>query len=101
MAMADLDPTHTDPDKYKVIFENDRVRVLDFRDTPGTKTKPHQHPDSLLLMLSNTKRRLTIGDNVREVTVEAGKAVWSPAQVHIGENIGTTDTHVIFVELKA
>jgi beta-alanine degradation protein BauB len=100
MAMADLDPTQTDPDNYKVIFENDRVRVLDFRDTPGTKTKPHQHPDSLLLMLSNFRRRLTIGDNVREVTVEAGQAVWSPAQVHIGENVGTTDTHVVFVELK-
>jgi len=23
------DPTITDPDKYKVIFENDRVRVLE------------------------------------------------------------------------
>ncbi len=24
-----LDPTVTDPDKYKAIFENDRVRVLE------------------------------------------------------------------------
>jgi hypothetical protein len=23
------DPTETDPDKYKVVFENDRVRVLE------------------------------------------------------------------------
>ena len=23
-----------------------------------------------------------------------------PAEVHTGENIGTTDTHVVFVELK-
>lgn len=99
--MTDLDPTHTDPDNYKVIFENERVRVLDFRDTPGTKTKPHQHPDSILLMLSKFSRRLTIGDIVREVTVEGGEAVWSPAQVHAGENIGTTDTHVVFVELKS
>ena len=98
--MTDFDPTRTDPDKYKVIFENDRVRVLDFHDTPGAKTKPHQHPDSVLLMLSNFKRRLSIGDNVREVTVEAGAAVWSPAQVHIGENIGSTDTHLVFVELQ-
>jgi quercetin dioxygenase-like cupin family protein len=86
--VTDFDPTRTDPDKYKVIFENDRVRVLEFRDTPGAKTKPHQHPDSVLLMLSNFRRRLNIGDSVREVTVEAGEAVWSPAQIHIGENIG-------------
>jgi hypothetical protein len=30
----------------------------------------------------------------------AGRAVWLPAQTHVGHNIGTTDTHVIFVELK-
>jgi hypothetical protein len=29
--MDDLDPTYTDPDKYKTIFEDDRVRVLDYR----------------------------------------------------------------------
>ena len=74
--------------------------VLEFRDTPGAKTKPHQHPDSVLLMLSNFRRRLSIGDSVREMTVEAGEAVWSPAQIHIGENIGSTDTHLVFVELK-
>jgi hypothetical protein len=51
-------------------------------------------------MLSNFRRRLSIGDSVREVTVEAGEAVWSPAQIHIGENIGSTDTHLVFVELK-
>jgi beta-alanine degradation protein BauB len=98
--MADLDPTLTDPDKYKVIFENDRVRVLDFHDTPGAKTKPHHHPNSVLLTFSDSRRRLTVGDNVRDVTVETGKALWSPAQIHTGENIGTTDTHVVFVELK-
>lgn len=27
-----LDPIATDPDKYKVILENETVRVLDYRD---------------------------------------------------------------------
>lgn len=30
-----LDPTVTDPDKYRAIFENDRVRVLEYKDKPG------------------------------------------------------------------
>lgn len=94
------DPTRTDPDKYKTIFENDRVRVLEYRDTPGAKTKPHRHPDYVLYTLSNFKRRLTVGDQVHDVVVEAGRAQWVPAQVHVGENTGTTDTHVIFVEFK-
>ena len=32
--------------------------------------------------------------------VKAGDVAWGKAQVHIGENVGTTDTHVIMVELK-
>jgi hypothetical protein len=31
----------------------------------------------------------------------AGLTGWLPAQQHAGENIGDTDTHVLFVELKA
>jgi hypothetical protein len=35
--MDDLDPTYTDPDKYKTIFENDRVRVLDLPRHAGSE----------------------------------------------------------------
>ena len=42
------DPTQTDPDKYKVVFENERVRVLEYRDQPGDRTSPHRHPDSVM-----------------------------------------------------
>ncbi|MGZ8512272.1 MAG: hypothetical protein ACXWWL_02420 [Candidatus Limnocylindria bacterium] len=38
-----LDPTQTDPDKYAVIFENERVRVLEYKDRPGDRTSPHRH----------------------------------------------------------
>ncbi len=39
------DAVKTDPDKYKVVLENERVRVLEYRDKPGQKTKMHTHPD--------------------------------------------------------
>jgi hypothetical protein len=94
------DPARTDPDKYRVIFENDRVRVLDYRDQPGDKTHPHQHPDSLMYTLSAFERRLHAGQGTRDVVMEPGRAHWLPAQAHAGENIGTTPTHVLFVELK-
>ncbi len=35
--MSSDDPTVTDPDLYRVIFENDRVRVLEYRDGPGER----------------------------------------------------------------
>jgi beta-alanine degradation protein BauB len=97
-AMAD--PTTTDPDKYRVIFENHRVRVLEYRDDPGAATSPHEHPDSVMITLSSFDRRLTVGELSREVTLEAGEVRWLDAQTHSGENTGTTPTHVIFVELK-
>jgi quercetin dioxygenase-like cupin family protein len=95
------DPTRTDPDKYKVIFENGRVRVLEYRDEPGESTSPHRHPDSVMYTLSSFDRKLVAeSGEAREVTLEAGAARWLDAQVHSGENVGSTPTHVLFVELK-
>lgn len=94
------DPTVTDPDKYKVVFENDRVRVLEYRDEPGGRTNPHDHPDSVMVTLSGFDRRLTMDERSRDVRIEAGEVRWLDAQRHSGENTGSTPTHVIFVELK-
>jgi beta-alanine degradation protein BauB len=94
------DPTHTDPDKYKVVFENERVRVLEYRDEPGARTSPHDHPDSVMVTLSSFRRRLVRGEDQRDVELEAGQVRWLDAQTHSGENIGETPSHVVFVELK-
>ena len=96
----ELDPTKTNPDHYTVIFENDRVRVLEYRDQPGEHTTPHGHPDSIMYTLSSFRRRLVSDDAQRDVDIAAGTVNWLPAQTHHGENIGDTPTHVIFVELK-
>src|SRR3954466_2625836 len=96
-----LDPVETNPDHYAVVFENDRVRVLEYTDKPGERTTPHQHPDSVMYTLSAFRRRLYgADDEQREVDMPAGLTGWLPAQQHSGHNIGDTDTHVIFVELK-
>ncbi len=94
------DPTVTDPDKYRVVFENDRVRVLEYRDQPGAKTSPHDHPDSVMITLTSFRRRLVSGEQSRDVEMDSGEARWLDAQTHSGENIGDTPTHVVFVELK-
>jgi hypothetical protein len=95
------DPVVTDGDKYKVVLENDRVRVLEYRDLPGQRTSPHHHPDFVLCALSAFKRKFVLADGkeaVREVL--PGQVAWGKAHSHIGENVGTTDTHVLIVELK-
>jgi hypothetical protein len=95
------DPLKTDSDKYKVVFENERVRVLEYRDKPGDKTNMHFHPDFVVVARSAFKRRLTLaGGKTAEREFKTGEVLWSDAQSHVGENIGDTDTHVIIVELK-
>jgi hypothetical protein len=95
------EPVETDPDKYKVIFENERLRVFDYTDKPGDKTRMHHHKDFLLYAFGPFKRRMTFNDGksaVREF--QGGELMWSYEQSHIGENIGETATHVLIIELK-
>ena len=96
-----LDPVDSNPQHYRVVFENDRVRVLEYTDQPGDHTTPHAHPDSVMYTLSSFRRRLVSGPDQREVSLDAGTVGWLPAQEHHGENIGDTPTHVLFVELKS
>ena len=95
------DPAKTDGDKYKVILENDKVRVFEYTDKPGEKTNQHHHPDFVLYALDSFKRRLTFGDGKQiEREFKKGEVMWMKDQIHIGENIGTTETHVLIMELK-
>jgi quercetin dioxygenase-like cupin family protein len=96
----DLDPAVSNAQFYQVVFENDRVRVLEYTDAPGDRTTPHAHPDSVMYTLSSFRRRLHQGYQHRDVEIAAGTTGWLPAQQHAGENIGDTSTHVLFVELK-
>ncbi len=94
------DPITTNPDLYHLVFENDRVRVLEYLDGPGDATRPHSHPDSVMVTLSSFRRRLRSGAREVDVELPAFQARWLDAQEHSGTNIGDTPTHTIFVELK-
>ena len=95
------DPLHTDGDKYKVRFENDRVRVLEYSDKPGDRTHQHRHPPFVLFAVASFKRKLVLPDGkelIREF--KTGDVMWSDAQTHIGVNVGETPTQVIMIEMK-
>ena len=61
------DPVQTDGDKYKVILENDCVRVLDYRDLPGERTHQHAHPAFVLYALSSFKRTITLPNGLTAI----------------------------------
>ncbi|MDR7329231.1 cupin domain-containing protein [Corynebacterium guangdongense] len=94
------DPTLTNPDHYRTLWENDFVRVLEYVDEPGDRTTPHDHPNTVMVTLTSFSRRLFAGDRAFDTQLDSGQAVWIPAQRHSGENTGDTPTHSILIELK-
>jgi beta-alanine degradation protein BauB len=94
-------PDRTDGDKYHLLLENQQVRVFRYHDQPGDKTHLHHHDAFVLYALSSFRRRLIFPDgSVKERDFTTGEVLWMPEQVHIGENIGSTDTEVLIVEHK-
>ena len=49
------DATKVAPHVYKVVFENERARVLEVRMKPGESTTRHSHPDYVVYVLSGGK----------------------------------------------
>lgn len=96
------DAVQTDGDKYKMIFENECVRVLDYKDLPGQATHQHKHPAFVLYAFGSFKRSITLPDGkILQRQFKEGDVMWSDAQTHIGTNTGDTPTHVLIVEMKS
>ena len=87
--------------RFGVLFENDRVRLLEVRLRPGDGSARHSHPDYLVYALEGGKVRLTSPDGESgEVDVSAGDVMWREAEEHSTENTGTTELRALFFELK-
>ncbi len=100
-AAAAQDPIKSNPDVYRLVFENSSVRVLRVTVKPGGKTTPHEHPDTVIVALSDARVKFTSGDGKStEAPLKADQAMWAPAEKHSGENLEKTPAEVILVELK-
>jgi hypothetical protein len=95
------DPVQAHPDFFKVLVENDRVRVIDDLVPAGAKVSMHSHPEYIVYPLTSYKMKFTFPDGTtRVVDVQKGVARYVPGMVHAEENVGDTDAHAVLVELK-
>jgi quinol monooxygenase YgiN/quercetin dioxygenase-like cupin family protein len=95
------DPVPLYPGNYKVMIENDRVRVMDFQLRRGAREEMHMHPAHVLYVLTGFRIRFTFPDGTTRIReTQAGEVLYSDAVMHSPENIGDTDAHGILVELK-
>lgn len=89
------------PEVHRVLLENPTFRVLDVRVPPGAKTALHAHPENVSYILKGGSMRFTAPDGaVREVQLVPGQVTAPGPGAHVVENTGTTEIHVIQVELK-
>ena len=76
-AMAQ-DPVKVAPDHYKVLLDNDRVRVLEVHVRPGEKTAMHSHPATIIYSFTDAKTKFTLRvQRVRRARLRP--ATWSGA----------------------
>jgi hypothetical protein len=108
MASHELDAMIAAPDHHHILFENDRVRILDTRLPAGERTPVHAHewPAALyVLSCSDFIRRDAAGtllvDSRDRSGPESGAGLWiDPLPPHSVENVGTADLHILAVEVK-
>lgn len=95
------DPVKLAPETYRVLLENDRVRVLEIRLEAGGKSPMHSHPPYVAYALSRFKIKLTTPDGQsRQMVFWDGETGWSEAETHAVENLGDTELHALNIELK-
>jgi hypothetical protein len=96
-----VDPVKLSPKYYKVLIDNARVRVLEFRSKPGDKEGMHSHPEGVVFALADATYKNTFPDGSAATHgAKQGDVEWSDAVTHAGENVGNTDGHFYRVELK-
>lgn len=98
------DAVKVQPRAYKVVFENEKVRVLEINSRPGMGicgVGMHSHPAHLTVALSAAKGRLKLPNGkVIEGENKLGDVFWSEAETHEVENIGGRDVRALMIELK-
>jgi beta-alanine degradation protein BauB len=104
-----LDAMIAAPGFHTVLFEDDRVRVLDGRVAPGATVPVHTHRwgGVLYILATSDFVRCDPDGNVLADTRESnsrpvvGTAVWgAPLTPHSLENVGSEEFHTLTVELK-
>jgi quercetin dioxygenase-like cupin family protein len=95
------DPTVVDAKHYKVMFENEQVRILKITYGPKEKSVMHEHPNAVAVFLTDGQIKFELPDGKsQDAAVKAGQAMFTPGGKHLPENVGDKPFEVVLVELK-
>ena len=97
---SQMDPMVIASNVYKLVAENERMRVLKTTFKPGATAKMHHHPQHMVYVLKGGKLRMVSEGKTQELALEEGQAVFLAEQNHEATNIGDTTIDLIVVEMK-
>jgi quercetin dioxygenase-like cupin family protein len=99
-AAKGADPMKADPAHFKVLLNNSRVRLLEFRAKPGEKILMHSHPDYVTYSFTNNKSTFSFPDGkTAEREAKEGTATFNAAETHAA-TVVEGENHGLLLELK-
>ena len=99
---ADLNPELVSPDVYRVLFEDENVKVIEVEHEPGESDDFHgHHPMTWYAVQGGTLEMTAEDGSVNVVEIKTGQ-VGRPlqGQIHKAKNIGDTKFKAILIEEK-
>jgi quercetin dioxygenase-like cupin family protein len=102
-AQLNLDALTGSPENFRLLLENEHVRVLEYTVEPGEKDQWHTHPAKLSYVISGGKLKVHL-ENGEVINAEdsSGTASWMDyVGKHYVENVGSTPVKIILTEVKA
>ena len=98
-----IDGLKASPANFKLLLENNYVRVLEYTLKPGEKDTPHTHPAKSSYIVSGGKIKVYLENGETLIFDEkAGTADWGDyVGKHSVENIGNTTVIIVLTEIKS
>ena len=98
------DPVAATPGMYKVLHENDQIRVLELVYLPGQQENWHGHPRYLVYVVEPGDGKIKVENDkgeVHEYDLKLGQNLLTgPVEKHRGMNPGSSAIRLIAIELK-
>lgn len=89
------------PDTQRLVMENAFVRVFDIRVPAGVAEAKHSHARGVTVALTAYDNEAHVdGAPWVKSHTNVGDVKWSEPVTHEARNVGTTEQHVIRIELK-
>lgn len=100
---AQIDAVAASPSQFRVLLDNEHVRLLEYVLQPGERDQWHTHPPKVSYVVEGGALRIHLEDGTSFLSEETqGEAVWMGALPrHYAENVGPTPVRIVLVEVKS